>query len=347
MKRYLSFILIYCACTGAAFPQQTDPPAPSVIYVATALNHLTILEFHEPVTMAAAGSSDFQIERQENKVFVKPMKSGASTDLFVWTASRRFAYELETTQEVKSKNFAIDNAPSPAAHLVVSPSTDQLADLMLTRAFLGTVEITSVNTRPSKNRVGVRVEQVFRTRSSVYIHYTIENNSKSSYHVAATSAYQVQGDHSSISLSSLAHKQLDPRLLEKLVSTQNVSLPIAHAESAAEDLAPGEATQGVGINLSFNKAIERRMADNVSPYPLPLAGHDRSRYLRVFGQEPRFWGKMLSWAKPPKAPFTEFHKLGYRLSSYAAQLSSFAHTHTISISHCFILVAICRSGGVI
>ena len=98
MKRFLSFILIYCACTGAASPQQTDPPAPSVIHVATALNHLTVLEFHEPVTMAAAGSSDFQIERQENKVFIKPMKSGASTDLFVWTASRRFAYELETTQ---------------------------------------------------------------------------------------------------------------------------------------------------------------------------------------------------------------------------------------------------------
>ena len=82
--------------------------------MATALNHLTILEFHEPVTMAAAGSSDFQIERQENKVFVKPMKSGASTDLFVWTASRRFAYELETTQEVKNMNFAIDNS-APAA----------------------------------------------------------------------------------------------------------------------------------------------------------------------------------------------------------------------------------------
>ena len=195
MKRFLSFILIYCACTGTAFPQQTEPPAPGVVHVATALNHLTILEFHEPVTMAAAGSSDFQIERQENKVFVKPMKSGASTDLFVWTASRRFAYELETTQEVKNMNFAIDNsAPAPAAHLVVSPSTDQLADLMLTRAFLGAVEITSVNTRPPKNQVGVRVEQVFRTRSSVYIHYTIENNSKRSYHVAAPSAYQLQGD---------------------------------------------------------------------------------------------------------------------------------------------------------
>ena len=129
MRPFLSFILIYGACTGAAFPQQTDAPAPGVIHVATALNHLTILEFHEPVTMAAAGSSDFQIERQENKVFVKPMKSGASTDLFVWTASKRFAYELETTQEVKNMNFAIDNAvPTPAVHLVVSPSTDQLAD---------------------------------------------------------------------------------------------------------------------------------------------------------------------------------------------------------------------------
>ncbi len=246
MKRFLSLILIYSACTVAAFPQQTDPPAPGVIRVATALNHLTILEFHEPVTMAAAGSSDFQIERQENKVFVKPMKSGASTDLFVWTASRRFAYELETTQEVKNMNFAIDNAvPTPAGHPVVSPSTEQLADMMLTRAFLGTVEITSFKRRSPKNQVGVRVEQVFRTRSSVYIHYTIENNSKSSYHVAAPSAYQVQEDHSSISLSSFAHQQLDPRLLEKLASTQNVSLPIAHAESAAEDLAPGEETQGV------------------------------------------------------------------------------------------------------
>ena len=64
---------------------------------------------------AAAGSSDFQIERQENRVFVKPMRPGVSTDLFVWTASRRFVYELET-QEVKNMNFAIDNPAPPAPH---------------------------------------------------------------------------------------------------------------------------------------------------------------------------------------------------------------------------------------
>src|SRR5216684_1236541 len=143
MKRSVSLIIVSSLCAIAALSQQSGAPSPNaVVHVATALNHLTVLEFHEPVTMAAAGSSDFQIERHENKVFVKPMKSGASTDLFVWTASTRFAYELETTQEVKNMNFAIDSsAPAPAAHLVVSPSTDQLADLILARAFLGAVEI--------------------------------------------------------------------------------------------------------------------------------------------------------------------------------------------------------------
>ena len=119
MKRTVSLILIYSLCAIAALSQQSSTPSPNaVVHVATALNHLTVLEFHEPVTMAAAGSSDFQIEREANKVFVKPIKSGAATDLFVWTASRRFAYELEITQEVKDMNFAIDTAqPAPAARL--------------------------------------------------------------------------------------------------------------------------------------------------------------------------------------------------------------------------------------
>src|SRR5712672_1765543 len=133
MNRTVPLILIYSLCAIAALSQQSGTSSPnSVLHVATALNHLTVLDFHEPVTMAAAGSSDFQIERESNKVFVKPVKSGAATDLFVWTASRRFAYELETTQEVKNMNFAIDNAPpvpasppKPAAE----PETNQSADV--------------------------------------------------------------------------------------------------------------------------------------------------------------------------------------------------------------------------
>src|SRR6516225_8202108 len=118
MKRALIFLLTMYAIALYGDEVKVSQPAPTeVVYVATALDHLTVLEFGEPVTMAAAGSPSFQIERHEDKVFIKPLKDGVSTDLFVWTASRRFTYELEAPGEVKDMNFAVDSrmpAPKPA-----------------------------------------------------------------------------------------------------------------------------------------------------------------------------------------------------------------------------------------
>ena len=249
MTRSVSLILICSLCAIAALAQQSGTPSPNaVVHVATALNHLTVLEFHEPVTMAAAGSSDFQIEREANKVFVKPIKSGAATDLFVWTASRRFAYELEITQEVKDMNFAIDTAqpaPASAPKPVVETDTDQFADVVLTRALLGAEDIKQRSTRKAKSQVSVRVEQVFRTRSTVYIHYRIENNSGLFYRMNTPLAYQLQIDDSPISLASIAHTQLDRATLEELGDTRKSALPVTHAEAELDDLHPGETTQGV------------------------------------------------------------------------------------------------------
>src|SRR5215471_4131028 len=139
MKRALILILTMYAVCGSADELKVNASAPTeVIHVATALDHVTVLEFGEPVTMAAAGSPAFQIERHEDKVFIKPLKTGASTDLFVWTASRRFTYELEPPGEIKNMNFAVDNATSTPKP--VPDNTSQLAeiaDMMLTRAFLG------------------------------------------------------------------------------------------------------------------------------------------------------------------------------------------------------------------
>ncbi len=249
MKRTVPLILIYSLCAVAALSQQSSPPSPNaVVHVATALNHLTVLEFHEPVTMAAAGSSDFQIERESNKVFVKPVKSGAATDLFVWTASRRFAYELEITQEVKNMNFAIDSAPpapAPPLNPVVDAATDQSVDVMLTRALLGAEEIKHTRARAPKNQVSVHVDQVFRIRGIVYIHYTIENKSNLFYRANTPGAYELKIDDSPISLASLAHTQLDRAMLEELGGTRELALPVALAEAEADDLHPGETTHGV------------------------------------------------------------------------------------------------------
>jgi Conjugal transfer protein len=247
MKRLFSLIVVSGLCAIAAQSQQSVSPSPdTVVHVATALNHLTVLEFHEPVTMAAAGSSDFQIERESNKVFVKPVKSGAATDLFVWTGSRRFAYELEITQEVKNMNFAIDSAPpasAPPPKPVVDTATEQSVDVALTRALLGTEEIK--HTRAPKNQVSVHVEQVLRTRGMVYLHYTIENNSSLFYRVNTPGAYELKIGDSPISLTSLAHTQLDRATLEQLGGTQEFALPVAGVEAEANDLHPGETAQGV------------------------------------------------------------------------------------------------------
>ena len=249
MRRLASLVLLsFFALCALASCQETDTPSPNaVVRVETALNHLTVLEFHEPVTMAAAGSSDFQIERESNKVFIKPIKSGAATDLFVWTASRRFAYELEITHEVKDMNFAIDSAQPapPPPKPVVDTDADQFADVMLTRALLGAEEIKQKNVRKLKGQINVRVEQVFHTRTTVYVHYTIENNSGLFYRVNKPEAFELRADDSAIPLTRLAHTQLDRATLEALGDTRELSLPVIHAEAEAENLHPGETTRGV------------------------------------------------------------------------------------------------------
>jgi hypothetical protein len=246
MRRYLIPILtcsLWVVLIGSAASQDDKSHA---VPVATALNHLTVLEFHEPVNLVAAGSSDFQIERQENKVFIKPLKSGVSTNLFVWTASRRFSYELEPPGEVKNMNFAIDNASTAARPAVDSRAQlDQLADMMLTRAFLGSEPIDSGRVPATKNRVTVLIEQVFRTRNSLYVHYSIENGSKNTYQVKALNAYQLEVSHPAVSLPALQGRQLDEKTVRKLRDTKELALPIGHAEATPEVLSPGESANGV------------------------------------------------------------------------------------------------------
>src|SRR5689334_11327307 len=98
MKALLLLSVISIVCCSAIRAQSVSSKNPTqdarattandIVHVNTAVEHLTVLEFAEPVAMAAAGSDAFQIERQLNKVFVKPLRLGVATDLFVWTQSR-------------------------------------------------------------------------------------------------------------------------------------------------------------------------------------------------------------------------------------------------------------------
>ena len=246
MRNAFKVIAVCGLFVGSIFAQQPANSTPNtVVRVATALNHLTVLEFHEPVTMAAAGSPEFQIERESNKVFIKPTKSGAQTDLFVWTASRRFTYELETTEEVKNMNFAIDTSPAAVPKPLGSAPSDEIADIVLTRALLGAEGIHQPRARPAKNAVNVLVVQVFRTRTTVYVQYKVENNTKHTYHLNPPRVSELEIDDSSLPTGTLVHNQLDRSSVEKLGNAEAIPLVVAHSETESPNLEPGEATQGV------------------------------------------------------------------------------------------------------
>src|SRR5438094_184348 len=109
MKRtslFSSFLLLilwsFFLFTEATNAQVPAEAANQATHLKTALDHITVLEFDEPVVQAASGSTAFNIEWHDNKLLIKPLKAGAATDLFVWTASRRFAYELDPPGEVKN-----------------------------------------------------------------------------------------------------------------------------------------------------------------------------------------------------------------------------------------------------
>jgi len=246
MKRtfVVSLMLLFCLSSDR-YLEAKDAAQADVIHVGTALDHLTVLEFGEPVTMAAAGSSSFQIEWKDNKVFVKPLKAAASTDLFVWTAKKRFNYEL-TTEEVKSMTFAMDSSapvakPTPEVH----PAMDQIADMVLTQAFLNAERVDSTYIKDRKGRVTVRVDHVFRSSSSLYIHYSIRNQSERPYRIVAPEVRQLTVSDSRFSLVSMRRRQLNEDSIKALGMVKQSSIALAHAETGKTDLAPGEETEGV------------------------------------------------------------------------------------------------------
>ncbi len=234
----------------------------SVTHVHTALGHVSLLEFKEPVTAAAAGSKIFHIERLENKVLITPLKAGIATNLFVWTASQRFSYELDPPGEVANLAFAID-PPSPdpkPAPDVKEQQMRTLSGLLLTDAILGADPIDSSAIKRGKDRVTLRVEQVFRTNDELYIYYTLDNQSKLTYRATSPSVYQLVPGHSSISIPSLRNRQLNQDLLAHLGATQSVAIPLAHAEFESRDVPAGVQKPGVVvIRLNVSSSMSMPM----------------------------------------------------------------------------------------
>jgi hypothetical protein len=220
-----------------------------VTKIHTALNHLTVIEMSEPVTMAAAGSDAFEIKRHGNRVFIEPLRANVDTNLFLWTAHEEKVYELEPAGEVNAMDVLI--APKPQLKPSVSASElhdsdiRKIADMVMTKALLQTQQISQRNTKPVHNGVNIRIEAVASAKDALYIRYSVINSGKTPYRVPDPAVEQLRPAQPPFSMRSYLNAQLSEKALQKMGNYQATGVPIASCEIAQRDVAPGSAVTGV------------------------------------------------------------------------------------------------------
>ena len=241
------------AVTLAAEAQRIDTERPDpqkVIRIATAPNHLSVIELGEPVMEVAAGSSSYKIEWRENKVFVQPLDSGATTNLFIWTTSGRQSYELVPAESVQDMQFAIDQEPAPLTTKVALPEKPpadpraaeeaKLASDML----FGSTPVRLAGEIKGHARVEVVLKDAYRINERIFVRYAIQNQGHSTYQPGTPNVFALRSPRSPSSLYTLSASQLvgdAPRIK----SDGQASLKVVRAEVRASAVPPGGTALGL------------------------------------------------------------------------------------------------------
>ena len=192
------------------------------------------------------------------RFFVKPLREGVSTNLFVWTASRELSYELDPAGQLASMDVLVRSDPShnpPKSTQAVAEPSDaeirQIASLVLAQAMMGAEDIARDADKRPADRVQVTLDQVYRSKDRMYIRYSVLNQTKTPFRVTTPNVSVPLPTEQPVSLLSLKNHQIASKTFAAFKPKQGSSLPIAQAESATRDLAPGGKTTGViSINSS-------------------------------------------------------------------------------------------------
>jgi hypothetical protein len=247
-KILLSFVAVV-ALSWPARGQKVEvqkPDRKQILHVQTALNHLTVLEMTEAVSTVAVGSPVFKVEWRENKVFIQPTEQNVATNLFVWTASGRFNYELDPAGSVPQMDFAIEQpvADPPVAPLSVNrlgkPTDPSPAEVL--------IEAKPVRLHGSiseKNRVTVYLTDLLEQDGQVLIRYTIRNQSPKAYVPGSPQVVALNAPCYRESLYPLSNSQLSPDAAARLKCSGETPIEVAKGEIRSPQIEPGQETAGI------------------------------------------------------------------------------------------------------
>jgi len=249
-------------------------------HIETSLNHLTVLEFGESVTtLAVADPDSFQIERHDDKVFIKPLREGVSTNLFVWTATRELSYELDPAGQLAQMDVMVRAEPVPSSRASAQASAEpsdadirKIASLVLTQTMMGVEDMVHDPEKHATGRVQVDLEQVYRARDRIYIRYSVANQSRDAFRVTAPEVCAAVPSVQPIALLGLKNHQIASHTFKAFKTKQGSDVDV-QAEPAKRDLAPGEKATGV-VSIGTSAGTSPQI------YQLNF-GSDRSGPLKV------------------------------------------------------------------
>jgi hypothetical protein len=245
---WLSFVAV-AALSWPARGQKVEVQKPDrgqILHIQTALSHLTVLEMTEPVSTVAVGSPVFKVEWRENKVFIQPTEPNVATNLFVWTASGRFNYELDPAGSVPQMDFAIDQTvadpPEPALSVNRSgkPSDPSPAEVLIEAK-----PVRLYGSIPEKNRVAVYLTDLLEHDGQVFIRYTIRNHSSKTYVPGAPQVVALNAPKYRESLYALSNSQLSSDAAARLKCNGETRIEVAKGEIRSPRIEPGQETTGI------------------------------------------------------------------------------------------------------
>lgn len=218
-------------------------------HIHTAFNHLTVIDLGEPIQFIAAADPDsFQIERVGDKVLLRPLKDGASTNLILWTASRQISYELDAPGDVAKMNVLVRNLPASvrtASGVSTEEERQRIAAVATAQAVLEAQEI--VAEQPSKslsNTVSITIIRVLRTSDGTYLQYQIVNHSGAPFRAMTPAVTQLTATQTPVSLLALRNHQLASQTVSSFRPKADTIPKGAPGQIQQPDLQPGSSTSG-------------------------------------------------------------------------------------------------------
>ena len=231
--------------------QNINPNA--VTPVATALNHLSLIELPEPITRAAVGSDDIRIEWHGNTVALKPVRQGQSTNLFVWTEHTQSTYEILPPGEVTNASFVIDQTngrpegskPADQEAKVSQTEIQKAADTLIAQSMLQSSVVNSRGIKDATNHVNVRITEVVRDKDALYVRYTVSNPGQHPYRLSAPSVFSFIPSAASNVVGSLKGLQVPEQKIQALGAGTTSTLSVREERISNPDVNPGQTVDGV------------------------------------------------------------------------------------------------------